>query len=284
LSPADIAWLSPTPIAVAVVTYWLYTLAGLELLRPVLGWPRQVMLGTGGVASLLALLQSPTPGGLVPPLVGLGLFAYALRRQWVFPSSTTELVAAGANFIEAEETVVWTASGRAVPLPVLAQERIVVLGDLLLVHCRLSRSLACFSPPEVTPRLSLPHASGFSIQSVQGHWDGVDGSPLGRGTALTRRRFDVGTKARWLQEHPQGVLFLPPDCRSLPPSGAPRPAAALIRGIQDPMRWGSVSSRVWTPLPEGVPKTEQLDSSAPPFLLSRWAAEVRGLDVTEDSS
>ena len=148
----------------------------------------------------------------------------------------------------------------------------------------INRSLACFSPPEVTPRLSLPHASGFSIQSAQGHWDGVDGSPLGRGAALTRRRFDVGTKARWLQEHPQGVLFLPPDCRSLPPSGAPRPAAALIRGIQDPMRWGSVSSRVWTPLPEGVPKTEQLDSSAPPFLLSRWAAEVRGLDVTEDSS
>jgi hypothetical protein len=288
LSSLHIAWLACTSTASAVVLYWLYTLAGLHFLRPLLGWPRRLLLAAGLILPVLTLLKTPSPDGFIPLLLSLGLLTYALRRQWVFPASASILVSTETTLIEPEECLVWTDSGRAVPLRLLAKERIVVLEDLLLVHCRLSRSLACFKLPEVTPRLSLPHASGFSIQSAQHHWDGVDGSAIGHGKDLTRCSFGVGTKTAWLQRHPQGELFLTPHFSSAPEHSPHLPPLGSVGGLPDPMRWGLVRSKVWVPFNEGesqdLSQTPLQDDEAPPFLLSRWAAHVRGLHLPEGSS
>jgi hypothetical protein len=281
------AWISLAAILAAVTSYWLYTLAGITALRPLLGWPRRLFLGAGIVGTSAATLRSPEALSLIPLSLGTVLVFYAVTRQWVRCPAASELETLDPESVPAHELLALIPDGRAVPLAVLAQQRTVRIGNLLVVHCPLSRSIACFEAPTTPVRAELPHASGFSLRSGKRRWDGVDGTALDGGDNLNRRRVDVCSKAKWREQFPSGELFVADAAAPLPVFTERLPLLPAARGLSDPMRWGKADSTRWEAVPEGAVDSRRLSlaggSQEAPFLLSRWAAHVRGLTTPKEA-
>lgn len=272
MSSLAASWASCGLLVLGVVSYWLYTLAGLRGLGPFVGtFRRTVMILSVGV--LGPLLGHAGADASVPALLGLAAFLYALSRQWLLIDASPQLVEGEDRLLAAGDLAVVLPDGSAVPLALLARLRTARVGDDTLVHCGLARSLALFQAAgDLRPE--LPHATGFSLIGPGGLWDGVDGAPLAGGAPLRRGELSLSDGADWRAAHPTAVLYALAEQREAVAPAVPTPRVPGARSVADPMRLGSVRDGRWSSGREG---------SADLFL-ARWAARARGLEGTEDST
>ena len=285
MSWALAGWLSLVGIFAVVVGYWLFSLAGWSAVRPFLGWPRRLLLGLGVVGVVAAASGSRESTALVPLFLGTGMTIYALTRQWFFCPTAANLVKFEGSALAPEELVVSIPGELAIPLRVLGRHRTVRIGEFLVVHCSLSRSLACFEAPDIAVRADLPHGSGFSIRGGQRRWDGVDGVALDAGNDLIRRPLELYSKANWEADFPDGQLFARDAKGPLPSSSERVPLSSAARQVIDPMMWGKANTTLWRPLLGGATDSRSTLVAGDPedtnYLLSRWAAHARGLRIAE---
>ncbi len=261
-------WLGAGLVALGVVAYWLYTLAGLQSLAPYLRGRRQaLMVGGLALAGLGLLTHGVTEWrALLPIGVAVPLFAYAHRRQWLFPVPAPRLVR-GEHTLPPDTPVAVIDLGderAVVPLELAARHRTSFVGDTLLVHCRLSFSVSAFEGPGDAIAAVLPAATGFRIGTPERTWDGIDGRALDGGSDLTPKDVLVTTADR-----AEGAVY----GTAPPPYHIPTPRTPAARAVTDPMARGAEQDGAWIPVElaeESTPRTRYL---------SRWTALERGLRI-----
>ena len=290
MSPEALSIAGLSGSLVGVGLYWLYTLAGVDSLRPLLGGPRRALLAAGVLAPLLALFLAaagadpfPRLGSVLCGLGSWGLAVYAWKRQWLFRrAAVTPLVIEPAE-LSGDTPVVLLSNGSALTLTSLGRHRLVQMGRSVLVRCRLADSIACFEAPAPPLTLGLPLRTGFSIVSEGRSWDGIDGRGLDHDARLTLLPVTLLPLSKWRVLCPDGALHGDEADRASygAASGSepcPTPLLPEARGLAEPMTRGVVRSGRWTPLDsEGTHEPAE-------YYLARWAALARGLAPGASSS
>lgn len=286
----SVAWAGAIILGGWVATYVAYTLGGVDRLQGLLlrFRPAGIALGIGlvlGSVVLWLVSTEPVEPLLAAPALALALLflGYAWGRQWLVPRPAPSLTP-GAPALAPDALVAVLEGGDAVPLTWLARLRTARVGQQLVVHCALARSLAAFTAPAHAIAAVLPHSSGFILGGGGRRWDGVDGRALDGGTPLERRSVALATYADWRGTCPNGLLHAP----SLGARRTPRrtaamlpapPAAAVVsrlpaaRAVTDAMRWGLVEGGEWRPIV--VSGCTDPAVTGDRYYLSRWAAYRR---------
>ncbi len=268
-----LAWAGAAMVASGVVAYWAYTLGGVGALAPLLRRKRQLLTVSGIVIAGFGLLgHGVSVAALLPIAVAGSLFGYAERRQWLFPATAPRFsVQDGA--LDPAALVAVLPDGGAVPVRWAGKKRTIRIGDSLLVHCGLARSLTLFEAPPDPIAAVLPHPTGFWIGTAAQTWDGVDGTAEG-GSPLVRKPLGLCTAGAWRAEYPEASWYGPADGEPLPPDSHRTPLVPGARGVQDPLAWGRVQSERWTEADTDVCPAQ---TQSPVYYLGRWAALRRGL-------
>lgn len=274
-----VAWIGAAIVVAWVAAYVAYTLGELTPLRKPLMRLRRpgIALGLGmAVAGTALEIGVGAPLRLydpVPLFLAVAATAYAWRRQWLVPRRVPSLVPSeGTTELDAQELVAVLPGGAAVPVRLLARLRTALVGDRLVVHCALARSLAAFDPPGEPVAAVLPHATGFFVGGGGRLWDGVDGHAGDPGAPLRRRSLSLSTYSGWRRAFPQGALYLEQPGQQLPDEPFVLPISRE-RSAPGAMEWGTVENGQWAPA--------ALDACSDPaavgdrYYLARWAAERR---------
>ena len=262
-------------VGTGVAVYWGYTLAGVDALGRYLKFPRRWLMTTGALLSLA--------GGVAVGSLGLILYSYAVRRQWLFPRPAARFVPI-PDTLENGEVVAVLAGGEAVALRWASKKRTLCVEGQTLVHCGLARSVTAFEGNDPKLAAVLPHATGFEISNGRGLWDGVDGRSLVGGSPRQRVPVMVCTAAVWRNVFPSGRHFGPAGSETLPPAAHRQPRVPGARGVEDPLAWGVVREGRWFAVSLEAPGSGEAPVSAPApeaaYYLGRWAAIARGLTTS----
>lgn len=287
-------------LAAGTVAYWLYTFAGAAWLFPHLRRRRQAasVLGLVLVVAGAATVAAERPEVLATAGLGLALFGYQWRRQWLWPLPARPLLAFTGTLPPGTCLAVLP-DGRATPVAWLAQARVAVTADGVgLVHCSLARSLLAVAVPSGGQLAAeLPTDTGFSLTGGGRRWDGVDGAGLDGHPDLARLPLLLLPKAAWRERYPLGQLLIPKGVS--PDRLALRTAPPKLPGTDVPqaMAWGVVADGTWRPLAawtdadpltwQGVGGSREgvCDSAATAgYHLAWWAAHRRRIPAVSPSS
>ncbi len=288
-----VAYLGLTITGLFVGSYWAYTLAGQDWLRPLLGRIRRTWFLLSPVIMFAAIVAvsnvfgqragSTDPVHLVTALILFALLTYMRTRQWLWGYTARRAVPVDATIyadLSPDLEIVVTPEGHALPIGWLARARVATLGEDWIVHCSIARSLSLFRAPNEStmPIATLPHRTGFFVsQSGDGQcWDGVDGSPVDGSSRLALRSLHRTTLGIWRDRWPEGQLYADPSFSPAMRTVSIRPLVPDARHIENAQDWGLVSQGAWSAV-------DQDNSSAPPvtpsYYLSRWAASARDLTI-----
>lgn len=272
-----------------VVIHWLHSRGRVAGMRALIHRWRRRSMSLGALCALASVglvlyRQDMHLFEPVAPLVAVAALAmlYARLFQFLRPRPAPLMVPVEDDALDPAELVAVLPEGSAITMEWLATMRTARRREVVVVHCRMPRSLLAVHSPDYKPIAAvLPHSSGFEIGAAGRLWDGVSGQALDGKAALERAPVALCTARAWREAFPEGPLLGPAgglpatlkhDAVLVPPPGS---------GAGDD-QWGAVEGGRWRELSaaqlDEAPQVHEGALTGDRYFLSRRAARARYID------